>query len=397
MIRFRFSLLLVFIIHGLIRVHTVYSAEVAAKCSLFMKDYCFIQQKLELNDGDRLKFIVNSSSSIQTLSIVEGSKLNSIPYGIFTEFTELERLLLEKSGINSLQADRFVGAEKLTFLSLRDNEIRIIPNKVFYSLSNTEEVNLIRNKIENIVDYAFDGMTNLQELKINNNRIRSLSRWTFSGASNIRILHFDNNEIETIEEGALSLPKLRILFLSDNKLKTLPDALFVGAPKLEMMYIERNEITHIGNAFNECNKLLMLSLSNNPIKDLELSKFVTLENLDSLFLDEINFEFPSEIKSHTPTKSKLTTIMLNSNELSDPDIFKYLSIFGRLEEIFAMNNSFTYFNDFDQIKSYFPNLKTLNLARNQPPLCNWITDNKEWITGIEVWSNNGDDSDQCRH
>lgn len=359
-----------------------------------MNDDCFIQQKLELYDGDHLKFLTNSSSLITTVNIVKGSKLNSIPYGIFKTFTELKKLLLEESGIKIIQPDCFVDGRKLTFLSLRNNEIRIIPSNVFLNLSSLEEADLTKNSIELIKDNAFNGMDNLQDLQLNDNRIRFLSRWAFAGAPNIRILHLSNNEIERIDEGALRLPKLRILYLIENKLKKLPDELFIGAPSLEMIYADRNEITHIGSAFNKCDKLAILSLNNNPIQDVHLPNLASLDNLDMLFLDNIKFNFSSEKPANITSKSKLKTLMINNNGLTDPDIFNHLSIFGQLEEIFAINNSFSYFHDIDKVKSYFPNLKMLNLARNQPSLCSWINENKEWITGIIV-SSSTDEGDSC--
>jgi len=113
-----------------------------------------------------------------------------------------------------------------------------------------------------------------------------------------------------------------------------------------------------------------------------------------LILDNIKLILPQEVPSSTPTESKLTEIRLAGNNLSSPKIFKHLSVFGQLEEIYLMNNNFTVFDNIDTISNDFPKLKRLGLASNEPSLCGWIKDNEEFLKNISVWGSTSEDA--CR-
>lgn len=368
----------------------VATVELTVKCNILTNHTCLIDKQIQLKADDTLNFIVDNANNIKVLDIVQGSKLVTIPVGIFKTFPELEELFVSDLGISVLMSNRFEGAEKLKALNIYKNQIEVIPSKVFMTLSNTVEVLLTSNKIESIKDYAFDGMVKLDMLKLNYNRIKSLGRLAFAGAPNIRIIDLDGNYIETIEEGALSLPNLENLYVRNNKLRIISDKLLVGASKLQRLHLDTNEITRVGKAFNDCMKLKILSLSNNPVEDVNLSTIATLKDLDTLFLDYTYFQFSQKIPSTTSTESKLKTIWLNGNELSSPDILKHLSIFRQMEEIIVTENKFTIINDIDKIRNYFPQLRRFGLAGNKPTLCTWISDNEKYFKNMSVWSTTAD-------
>lgn len=371
-------------------VHLGSTVELTVTCNILTNNYCFIDKPIELKRDDTLKFIVENADTIRALDIVQGSKLVTVPSGIFRTFPAMEKLFISDLGISVLLADRFEGANKLKVLNIYNNKIEVIPSRVFMNLRNTEEMLLMSTAIQTIEDNAFDGMEKLDVLRLSNNRIRSLGRLAFAGTPSIRVLVLDGNNIDTIEEGALSLPNLEKLYLTNNKLTRLSDTLLVGAPMIQRVYLDLNEITRIGRAFSDCNKLTILSLSRNPVEDVNLSEIATLENLDTLFLEYTKFKLPMEIPTSLQSVSKLKKIWLSGNDLSSPDILRQLSIFGQLEEIYIMENRFPVINDVDKIRSYFPTIKRLGLAKNVPSLCRWITDSELYLKDISAFGTTDD-------
>jgi len=376
-------------------VHLGSTVELTVKCNILTNDYCFIDMPVELKRDDTLKFIVEKADTIKALDIVQGSKLVTIPSGIFKTFPAMEKIFVSDLEISVLEADRFDGAENLRVLNIYNNRIEVIPSRVFMNLRNTVEILLMSNRIKTIEDNAFDGMVRLDALKLSNNHIRSLGRLAFAGAPNLRILVLDGNDIDTIEEGALSLPNLEQLYLTDNKLTRLSDTLLMGAPVIQRVYLDSNEITRIGKAFSDCQKLTILSLSRNPVEDVNLLEFSTSLNLNTLYLEDTKLRLPSEVPSSKPTESKLKKIWLSGNELTSPNILAHLRVFGHLEAIYLMENNFTVINDIEWIGEYFPEITRLGLAKNVPSLCNLITDNETYLKNISVWSTK-DDGSICR-
>lgn len=371
--------------------------EVNANCRVLRNDYCFIEnpEKVVLKPGENLKIIVSNPNAIKTLDIVNDAKgvigIKSIPDSSFKSFPKLEKLLINSNNINVLQCDCYKDAKTLTSLSLNHNEITTVPSKVFSYLSSVSDLALEQNRIETIEDNAFEGMTNLSRINLNRNVIRTLHRLAFAGAINLNDLYLGWNHIDVIEEGALNLPKLKSLVLTGNKLKILSDTLLIGAPNLEIADFEKNDIKFVGKALLHCNALQLLILSDNPVEDVNLTALANLEKLKYLNLQSTKFSFPSELPLSRPNESKLETIKLNWNGLSNPYFFKHLSVFPNLEKIKASGNNFTVFNDIKNIRKYFPNLKKINFDYNQPPLCTWIVENEQYFKGIGVasTSNNG--------
>lgn len=187
-----------------------------------------------------------------------------------------------------------------------------------------------------------------------------MGRLAFVGATYIKVLQLDSNRIKTIEAGALSLPYLEKLDLSTNELKSLHDTALTP-------------------------NLVTLTVDKNPIETVNLSALATLEKLEQLYMSRTMLKFLPET-TQMPTKSKLKRFWLQYNGLSNPYILRNLSIFGQLEQITVDNNNFTVLEDADKIKNYFPNLKELRLEGNEPPLCDWIKSNQQWLNGIIVWS-----------
>lgn len=376
-------------------VHLATATEITVTCNILTTNYCYIEKEVEVKLDDTLKFDVENAESITALDFVQGSKLETVPAGIFKVFPALEKLFVSDTEIRSLQTDRFEGANNLKVLNIFNNEIEEIPSRVFSNLPETVEILLMSNKISTIEDYAFEGMTKLEVLRLSDNRIRKLTKLAFAGAPKIESIVLDSNAIDTIEDGAFNLPSLKTLRIVNNKLTTLSDAMFTGASLLQEVYFAVNQVTRIGKAFNECKKLRLLVLNQNPIEDVELTSLAGITDLDTIYLDGTKLTLSNDIESSATSDSKLKTISINDNHLSTTRLFKHLSIFGRLEKIFASSNQFAAMDDADKIKEYFPNIKQIGLDNNAPSLCGWISDNESNLKNVSAWSSQ-EDGELCR-
>lgn len=387
----------------LVNLQSVRLSEVLASCRIHSKYLCQIDNRenpVDIKEGDSIKMKIENIDTITKFHINQVEEtpimMRSIPLGIFKNFLNLQELNIYGIKDTVLRSEYFEGGDKLAELTLENNNIQTIPSKVFKSLSNVTRIFLGYNKIEIIEDYAFEGMDKLNLVGLNSNKIKILTRYAFFGAPLIEHLYLTYNLIETIEGGSLALPNLKEIKLDYNKLTTLTDSLFTGAPNLVKAEFLDNTITNIGKVFDNCQKLEELRLYGNPIVDVNLLSLANLENLKILDLQSTQFKFSSEKPMHISTKSKLKKIILSSNDLSNPDILTYLSLFGELEEIVSYYNNFTTFNDASNIKNYFPYLKRINLSRNKGSICEWIKENQKFLTGISVWSSaDRDGSNEC--
>lgn len=177
------SLLLCFLIHFRI----AHLEEVSTECYI-IGDICYVQNNININDGDHLKIVADNPSAIKRLYFTQESRLGSIPFGVFKNFPQLELFDISTNGIDTLQSDRFSDAKNLQSLRLEVNYIVVVPTKVFVNVSSVSTIHLQANRIETVEDNAFENLVNLKILRLDENLIRMLGRFTFAGAPNIKVL-----------------------------------------------------------------------------------------------------------------------------------------------------------------------------------------------------------------
>lgn len=312
-------------------------------------------------------------------------ELKTFPRNVFKKLPGLLVLLLENAGIETLDHDSFELGSNLLTLLLAENKIEKIPSGVFAELESLEILELNKNRIQIIEDNAFSGLVSLRELSLENNRIRTLGALALAGATNLRELHLAYNDMEVIDEGSLNLPNLRMLGLGYNRLKSVPDHMCTHSPKLGTISIWNNEITHIRQTFYNCHSLEFLYMDNNLIEDVDFVALSALEKLDSFTLSNNSMSFktsPTNTNTNSSSNSPVSAIFLNSNRLSDPNIFKKLTMFPNLESIFLLNNQFTHFDDLDQLGTLFPKLNHIDITNNTAD--QWVKENEVDIQHLNI-------------
>lgn len=171
-------------------------ATVTVNCDIFAIGVCTVRNAVEIGSKDSLAFLVDGNDSIKSLHFWGRIKIHNIPIGVFTIFFGLETLQIDDQNITVLERDRLKGTKLKTLI-------------------------LSENKIDTIPDHIFGDIPNLRILHLSNNKLRIVHRLAFAGVPDLNKVYLNFNEIETIEDGALSLPKLEYLNLQVNKVKVI--------------------------------------------------------------------------------------------------------------------------------------------------------------------------------
>lgn len=330
--------------------------------------HCYINETIILPHNESLNFIAyGDKSEIKLIEFLVGthSNITSIPEGLFQDFSNLETLILNGNVEHVSSAD-LQFAENLEFLTL-NNRLTELPDDLFVNTRKLNSINFDNNQIYYIADWIFKDLDKLQYIQFSNNKLTIIHRHTFSGLTNLNSLDLTNNEINRIVKDALNLPNLQYLYLGGNKLKRLSSSMFWGLPQLLQITLYNNELTHIVDAFYvfESKDLTLIDLSNNKIEDIDMRSFARITSLLSLNLENSGFKFENETCSskYEGTYCKLQTLNIASNNLSKDPRLHQLSLFYYLETLDISNNNITTFDlGGDQIKSVFPNLRTIRMV-----------------------------------
>lgn len=350
-------------------------------CQIENNRYCIINGTVSATtEKDFVIEAIENAADITKFEVKTASQLKIMPTQIFQMFPNLEDLLLNSAEIKDLTADRFVNATNLINLYLNFNKLENITAGVFPIASKLEEIHMASNHIKFVQPKSFENLTYLNTIDLQNNSIEIIHQNTFAGLQSLTFLYLNMNCIKVIERDAFNLSNLRELYLSQNKIRELPANIFVQSPKLKEIDLEGNQLIGIDNIFENCSELHTIALGNNPLfLDLNLTKFSTYPSLVYLSLENtgINITAIGEPTIRS-SSSKVVFLNLSSNNLSDPDIFKRLTIFNKLEELQLVNNNFTHFNDPQEFKTWFPNLEYLPIINNQNQLLSkWILNNTD--------------------
>lgn len=318
--------------------------------------------------------LLNGLPSLKKLSV----SMNGITHitNIFSRNKQLEELDLSRNNIDAIE-EGAMKLKNLKYLDLKDNKLKLLSKLNLPKLLN---LNLSLNKLKQLNDSILNGFPRLKMLNLSMNRIRHIGN-VFNDKSKLRKLDLSANNIEIIAEGSFNLPKLIDLDLGWNKIKFLNDTMLNGMRCLRSINLERNNISYVENIFSGMNDLVELNLSGNNIENENFTLFAKLDNLYQLF----GYKFPLEMENTPNVPFNLKKISLDGNFVSDPDIFKHLSIFPQLEELNANSNQFVRLNYVNDIREYLPKIKIINLIDNTPSLCQWIYDNKKGLESITVY------------
>lgn len=358
------------------------------KCDQTFPSYCFIGAVVDLAAHEELAISpLDHAKLVVRFEIGPVSNLKRFPRIIFQAFPHLEAVTLNSANIQALAPHSFDNATNLKDLHLKLNRLTRLPTSCFSGAAHLQQLDLSGNEIETIDDDAFGGLHRLRILKLNGNHLRSLKERTFSDLDRLEYLHLYSNRLDTIESGALNLPRLTEVFFGNNRLRTLPHDLFWRAPRLEVTEFSNNNLSRIGDAFNDCHKMYSLNLENNPIEDIDFQKFARMQSLSSLSLNNTNctnFDVePPAAENVTAYSQSLESLNLGNNNLTNTRVFHYLVMFPELQRLYLYNNNFKAFHDANEIKYCLPKLNTLDLIGNRW-IGAWLRDNYQILRRDQI-------------
>lgn len=277
-------------------------------------------RKINLNVKTKNLRIINLSSN----------HIQFISKGMFNDYSNLVKLLLNRNEIKTIYESSFDGLYKLETLDLSENRLISLPN-VFTVLKNLQHLNLSRNSIEFIHENYFNNWL-LQHLDVSHNNLKKVAPGALQSLPNLaRLLLTDNphlgvtqldaqllvgtgrrlqqidasrtglyqvpeafthsvrflslvgNKISGIRCGDLdSYPLLQSLDFSDNKITTFEDDSLGRLEMLLFLNLNKNLLTAVPKTLPD--ELKYLSISNNVIRNLTKTDFKNMPNLRILLL-----------------------------------------------------------------------------------------------------------------
>lgn len=308
------------------------------------------------------------------------SDIAYIPREIFIAFPNLAIFDIS-TNISELTPGDFNHAFNLTMLNLQDNNLKIIKAGIFTShpseisknadglfpLHKLIELGFSFSNISEIEANSFNGLTNLEQLHLQYNKLRVIRRESFAGLPSLNFIDLRDNGIETIEDGALDLPKVADIHLAYNKLTQLSDTMFNKLPSLTHIALDGNGLNHIGRSLYRLPKVEKISLDWNQIEDIDLAAFAQLPSLRELRLDSAGAIFATtNLDDAQHWNSSLKRLHINNNKLPDATELSKLRIFPNLDYLGLMNNAFINLdvgND-RTLKDILPSLHTLYICEN---------------------------------
>lgn len=201
----------------------------------------------------------------------------------------------------------------------------------------------------------------MEKLNLSMNRLTKIRKNTFTGLTSLNELALDYNQIDDIENGALTLPNLKLLSLRINHLQVFSD---------------------LSNP-SHWNNLKELNICCNPWDAVDLNTFSKYEHLKKW---DISYNFNCDAIHVTPedistSRSKIEHLDLSNSKIKSGIIFAKLNIFPNLKELKLNDNSLATM-DFDTIKrGELSKISLISLNRNNFEE-NWLeqaTKNTSWI------------------
>jgi len=383
------SILLILISFFFLRSTIVYCIEL--RCIQPIPPACIISDEINAS-GDEITNVSYESKSdvVYRFEVTKPAVLTSFPQIIFEKFPNIGRVELNEIGLEVLTQQALFKASNLKVLNLRLNKLQTLRNSTFLNVPLLKKLDLSQNDISEIEDDAFNQLNSLILLNLSGNKIKIIKHFTLSGLMNLKHLDLSFNEIEVIEDNALNLTQLTEISLNDNKLKSISDNLFIDSHRVQVIDLSNNQIKYFGKVFDGLYELFFLNLTNNNnLENFSLLKFVHLPELRKLSLDNTGIKFitpPSE-EELPKEPSQLIKLSLGNNQLSNADIFKHLIMFPELRGLYLQNNAFTHFDNIEEVKKMFRELRILDLKyNNNNAIQEWVKEKENVLKdyGIEV-------------
>ncbi|CAH3106170.1 unnamed protein product, partial [Porites lobata] len=160
--------------------------------------------------------------------------------------TVVEKIGLHGSDVPQPSAEIFSNFPNLQFLILSSNAISYLPEGIFAPLTNVYRLEMSSNAIKVLPQGIFASLSGLSQLNLTSNNIKNLTAETFSTLINLQNLYVGSNRIQSITTNVIShLTLLSSLWLSSNNIQRLPSKLFASNRNLVRLDISYNNISRL--------------------------------------------------------------------------------------------------------------------------------------------------------
>ena len=132
--------------------------------------------------------------SLRILTLYKNT-LSSLPVGIFSGLSSLNRMDIGSNQLSSLPVGIFSGLSSLNRLNLSYNRLSSLPADSFSGLSALSSLSLSSNRLSSLPADIFSGLSALDWLSLSSNRLIGLPDGIFSGLSSIRSLYLGDNSV----------------------------------------------------------------------------------------------------------------------------------------------------------------------------------------------------------
>ena len=211
------------------------------------------------------------------------------------------------------------------------NDITTIATNDVSQLTLLIKLDLSENKIKSIGSNAFSNLILLEELILRKNRLRTLQAGSFAGLSNLLTLNIQQNYLKSVDDAALTMPKLEVLILNSNDLPSLPN--ITRLTNVRNVLLDSNEIVTVPDGAFANTYPQIISFSFNSVANL--SKLgENCKNLKTLKLVYNKLTFlPEDFFTGCRV---LSYVQLNNNKLESLDWMQSLG--DSLTQIYVSKN-----------------------------------------------------------
>ncbi|KAI8515440.1 hypothetical protein Bbelb_062530 [Branchiostoma belcheri] len=271
---------------------------------------------------------------------VEGTKITTIPKGVFNKLHKLIGLILDQNQISTIEPGAFEGLTNMSLLSLstnpglsltkvdplilsdiknltrflaENNKFETIPSSFFSQNKNLREVDLQNAGLSELQPGSFSNLKNLLDVDLSKNRIDNIGAKVFTGSSNFQTLDLSNSQVKSVEPRAFETQAEMLFLMLDHNMLTSVRGALVGLKNLLTLTLNDNAIVSLdGDDFKDLAMLNSLDLSNNELEDTggalaNLRSLGTL-NLNNNRLTKLSFDGMSQLAEISVSNNRLQSV-----------------------------------------------------------------------------------------
>lgn len=307
---------------------------------------------------------------------LSGNYIGKLNAAIFQRFNRLIVLSLSNTMLMDFDFG-IIKSHDLIKLDLSYNNLQFLRNvRLLEGFNSLEELSLAGNQIENIQDLMQHLHPTIAKLDLSGNLVGAVNAITFEWLTELNSLNLSNTMLMSDDFKAFQpLKNLSILDISHNNLTNVNYTILSILNQLSHFNIAYCHIKNVSDVIQQLQpSIKTLDLSGNHFvnQSLDIHIFNSLPNLKSLNLSDTNLL--SIDLSAFKILTNLHIFDISNNRLQE---IYFEPITNRLNHLYLAENDLIEIKNFDQ--TYFVQLKSLTIAKNQLP-CKYLRHLKsEWI------------------